>query len=906
MTPDQRARINRLIDAALDLTEPERSAFIDSACAGDETLRHEIDELLAGGGSAEGFLCDEAAGDGRVEPVFESGQVVGERFRIVRFRGRGGMGEVYEAYDERLRVRLGLKTLRADLTPDPDALDRFQREIRVAHEVTHPNLCRVFDLVEHRQPAGAAGDGGGAVITCLTMEWLEGETLQALLERARPLPIDDALSLARQIASALDALHLAGIIHRDLKPGNIMLVQQPDGSLRAVVTDFGLAKPVSGGREWFESKNDAQAGAPYFMAPEQLRNERPTAGSDLYAFGLVLDEMVTASRAFNAGSLGALYYQRLWEQPIPPSARAHGLPPAWDRAIRSCLDADPAGRPATAGEVIHALATQELLPEPQPFWETKPAPAPPPPPEPKPQRRWMFGSALALVPLIAGLVAVSGALSTVETSVKVFDIDTSGLGQELEYLSRGTTAELLRRLTHLEGVRVIPARTTRRLAADSEGGGSHFLLDGSLMLHDGGARLSMSLADTRDGSLVWSEVFAGRVLDDPVAFQTRIAQGAAVALEQRVLAKNFAGGKLPLLASLAAPVQSLLGRGLIAQVPHAPTADPQALNLYMRGSKLYEEVSPASAQAALSHYERALALDPKFALAMSASADAYIYLKNHDAGNAPAYLARAREFADSAVKADPLLAEGHAALAAVRQASWDWEGAGKGYREALRLRPGFARAHRWYCGLIMQFGRFDEALAHGRKAMELDPYDRATPATYGLYLFLAGRYREALAVIEPAVQEVESLGTRYNLAQVYARLGSLTQGVESHEYFGKALEQIRLIESTEKRASQPASAASLPSLADQLYALVHSLAGDRAAAEPYFARLREEFRQRRIPALTVAWVYAAQGRLEEALSVLEQAVAYRDPALLYIKVVPFLENLRGQPRFEALLTQMRL
>ncbi len=90
MTPVQRARINRLIDAALDLTEPERSAFIDSACAGDETLRHEIDELLAGGGSAEGFLCDEAVGDGRVEPVFESGQVVGERFRIVRFRGRGG------------------------------------------------------------------------------------------------------------------------------------------------------------------------------------------------------------------------------------------------------------------------------------------------------------------------------------------------------------------------------------------------------------------------------------------------------------------------------------------------------------------------------------------------------------------------------------------------------------------------------------------------------------------------------------------------------------------------------------------------------------------------------------------------------------------------------------------------
>ena len=885
---DRRLRLYQLIDGSLGLEEPERSAYFRDACEGDEELRREVEEMLEGRGRARDFLAGTDDYPEAAAPVFAPNELIAARFRIVRFRGRGGMGEVYEAYDERLRTRIGLKTLRAGLMSDAGALDRFRREIQVAHEVTHPNVCRVYDLIEHRQ----AGD---EVINCLTMEWLEGETLQALVDRARPLPLATAMPLILQIAAALDALHAAGIVHRDLKPGNIMLVLQPNGATRAVVTDFGLAKATGGGREWYDSQLDAQAGAPYFMAPEQLHSERPTAATDIYAFGLVIDEMVTASRAFNAGSLAALYYQRLWDKPTPPSERAMGLPPAWDHAIRQCLAAEPAERPASAGDVAYALDHEILLPE-----AAAPVAAAVPT---SPGRRWTLKVLLALIPGIAILLAMNAVFSRVETSVKVFEFDGGDAGAEFQHLSRGTTAEVLRRLTALDGVRVIPVRSTRNKAAGGASG-VQFQLDGSMAMKDGRARLTVNLTDNRDGSPVWSEVFEEKELADRVAFQSRIAEGVAAALEQHVLARRFAGGTRLPVAWFIRPVREMFGRALDSRVSQPPTADSTALDMYMRGSKLYEEASPASAEAAIGYYERALDRDPSFALAMAAAADAYIYLKNLDLEKAELYLERARGLAESAVRADPSLAEAHTSLAAVRQASWDWEGARQSYQEAFRLKPGFARAHRWYCGLLVQFGRFDEALAHGRKAMELDPYDRATPASYGLYLFLAGREREAAAVMEPMLANLESFSTRYTLAQVYARLGSITQGAESKEYFQKALAQIHMIEAA--GGQSPERRQRTASLADQLYALVYLLAGDARAAEPYVARLREGFQMRRVSALTLACAYAAQNKFDEALGVLEQGVAYRDPALLYVKVVPFLEKLHGQPRFEALLHQLRL
>jgi tetratricopeptide (TPR) repeat protein len=308
---------------------------------------------------------------------------------------------------------------------------------------------------------------------------------------------------------------------------------------------------------------------------------------------------------------------------------------------------------------------------------------------------------------------------------------------------------------------------------------------------------------------------------------------------------------------------------------------------------------------AVVEFDSALARDAHYALAMSGSADAHLFLKNADPANAKHHLDAARRLALQAVQTDPSLAEGHNSLAAVRQAEWRWQDAEMSYREALRLKPGLAKAHRWFCGLTLQFGRTDEALVHARRAIELDPYDRALPATIGLYYFLAGNNKQALELLEPAVRELDIVGrsgsARFNLAQVYARMGYLASGVEARAHFTKAIEQATIMKSLEASGT-----AAPPSLAGQLFALIHSLRGEPGEAEPFFAPMLIEYARGNIPALHMAWVYAAQRKIDEAIAVLDRGLTVHDPTLLYIKVVPFLENLRHDQRFLTIVQRMNL
>jgi Tfp pilus assembly protein PilF len=370
--------------------------------------------------------------------------------------------------------------------------------------------------------------------------------------------------------------------------------------------------------------------------------------------------------------------------------------------------------------------------------------------------------------------------------------------------------------------------------------------------------------------------------------------------------RAFIGAGIVASAGVAAAAVQF-GSGLFpSRTESMPTADSAAFDFYLSGAKLMEDWSPESAREAIRNFESALKRDPSFALAMCAAADASLLLKNADVKRAAEYLATARRHATEAVRVQPGLAEAHCSLAAVEQASWQWAGAERSYLEAIRLKPSYAKAHRWYGGLILQSGHFDEALAHARRAMELDPHDRTMPGNYGLYLFLAGRNAEALAVLEPAVRDLEAIGVRFNLTQVYARLGSITPGAASHNWFTRALEQAAIIDRIEIRKRAEAGAEALPSRADQMFALIYSLTHEFDKAGPYLARLVEDLRERRIPAITVAWVYAVQRRTTEAILVLDQAVAERDPGLLYTKVVPFLENLRELPEFRRLLAIMNL
>ena len=266
---------------------------------------------------------------------FVSGTILADRYRIVGLLGKGGMGEVYRADDLKLSQPVALKFLPEQHLSDGAALARFHREVRVARQVSHKNVCRVYDI----------GEIDGRHF--LSMEYIKGEELSSLLRRIGRFPNDKALQISRQICAGLSAAHDNGILHRDLKPANIMI----DAEGNARITDFGLAGLAEEIRE-----DEMAAGTPAYMAPEQLIGDPPTVRSDIYSLGLVLYEMFTGKRAYDAPSLGELLKLRRSDStPTNPTAIVKDLDPLIERVIDRCLQKDPTLRPASALQVAAAL-----------------------------------------------------------------------------------------------------------------------------------------------------------------------------------------------------------------------------------------------------------------------------------------------------------------------------------------------------------------------------------------------------------------------------------------------------------------------------------------------------------------------------------------------------------------------
>jgi len=269
-------------------------------------------------------------GGGRFTP----GQIIAERYRVVALAGRGGMGEVYRAEDLTLSQVVAIKFLPEALSQDAAALTRFHAEVRTARQVSHPNVCRVFDI----------GDADGTLF--LTMEYVDGEDLASVVRRIGRLSPDKATEVARQICAGLAAAHERGVIHRDLKPANVML----DGAGKIRITDFGLASIASSIKG-----ADARAGTPAYMAPEQLAGREVTSRSDIYSLGLILYEILTGKRAFEAATLPELMKQRESGAITNPSTLVRDLDPLIERVILRCLENDPEKRPVTALQVAAAL-----------------------------------------------------------------------------------------------------------------------------------------------------------------------------------------------------------------------------------------------------------------------------------------------------------------------------------------------------------------------------------------------------------------------------------------------------------------------------------------------------------------------------------------------------------------------
>jgi serine/threonine protein kinase len=285
-----------------------------------------------------------AAGAGRggsgLSERFPPGTVLLGRYRVLGPIGRGGMGEVYRADDLKLEQPVALKFLPPGLESDHERLERFYGEVRIARQVSHPAVCRVWDV----------GEAEG--LHFLSMEYVDGENLSSLLRRIGRLPPDKALDIAKQTCAGLAAAHEKGVLHRDLKPANLML----DGQGKVRITDFGLA----GLAESFGG-DDVRSGTPSFMSPEQLLGREVTVRSDIYSLGLVLYELFTGRRAFEGRTLAELTRKHRDERPIDPSAIVPDLDPSVERTILACIEKDPRRRPPSASAVAAMLSGRDPL-----------------------------------------------------------------------------------------------------------------------------------------------------------------------------------------------------------------------------------------------------------------------------------------------------------------------------------------------------------------------------------------------------------------------------------------------------------------------------------------------------------------------------------------------------------------
>ncbi|MGH9693817.1 MAG: serine/threonine-protein kinase, partial [Bryobacteraceae bacterium] len=336
MTGEQWEQVKEVFEELAEASPEGQSERL--ASLPDREIAAEVKRLLANLTEASPeFLAEPAqdfhtASPAEREPKFRPGEVLGGRFHIVRLIGSGGMGEVYEAEDRQLGTKIAVKSLAAQWNADYDIERRFRREVHVARQITHSNVCRVYDIFTHHTPDGEA--------LLITMELLDGETLAARLRRLRRMTVEEVWPLLRQLVAGLEAAHQCGIIHRDLKPANLMICSGSGASdERLAITDFGLARPERRG-DASRSSNSLLLGTPAYMAPEQFLGDAGIR-SDIYSLGVILYEMLVgvtpprdASKLFPDG---------------------YTVPRRWQRAIQTCLAADPARRFQSASEMLAGI-----------------------------------------------------------------------------------------------------------------------------------------------------------------------------------------------------------------------------------------------------------------------------------------------------------------------------------------------------------------------------------------------------------------------------------------------------------------------------------------------------------------------------------------------------------------------
>ena len=586
----------------------------------------------------------DSSGSGRVRQL-DPGDVLGDRFTIVRFLARGGMGEVYEAADRHLQNKhCALKILRSEIASDPNVRQRFEREVLLAREVTHPNVCPTFDLFRMEGPRGP--------VMFLTMKLLRGESLSTRLKRAGPFEIESAWPIVRQMADALDAAHRAGVIHRDFKPGNVML-EQSSGEIRVSITDFGLSRAYEADES--RAETGRISGTIGYIAPELMQGGTATPASDVYAFGVVVHEMLTGRRPSSQAGQNRF---------LPPSRFVEGLPRAWDRLVMGCLQTDLAKRFQSAGEAISMMEARGSTSRSARL--RTPAPR---------ARRWIIGGAAAVLLVAAAWLSLPGLETILHplpakrfVALMAYPMEPNSEYRPLLKSVLDTAAgRLARAEASVKDLMVIsPGDVAGQAApkgpAEAVGTlGANLVLAASVRSSPGGVVLSL------------------RVLDAATQKVLREKEVAAAESELSRLPEMAASAAGRILDIPAARARAQDGDGL-ASVPVG------AYQHYATAEELMSQPNDAGLEQATEHYLRAVEIDPRFALAYARLSTAYI--RKYHQSKDPALLNLAARNAELALKYNPDSSKALLSRAQVDVDSGRTQQALDELGQALKLDPG--------------------------------------------------------------------------------------------------------------------------------------------------------------------------------------------------------------------------
>lgn len=742
---DNDVRFITLLDAGFHLAKDQRQSFLQEACSTDPSLLAELTDQLKWEDRMGDFLLEPLIRRPDVEHPFQPGSLAAGRFRVVREAGRGAMGVIYEAIDERLNQCRALKCAR------PGFHARLPPEARAAMRVTHDNICRVYEIHTSETDQGP--------IDILSMEYVEGETLASRLARDGALSTLEALNVLKQLCLGLTAAHKQNVLHRDLKTTNVMLSKDQ----RAVIMDFGLARDTAPKSDLHFSSE--LRGAPPYIAPELWKGATASVASDVYALGSIGYEMVTGGHPFPPD---ATMEQRLSEAPPPPSARNPALDPMWDRVLIRCLQPDPSKRFDSAQSLLEDLAT----------------------PAHRQIRIWVAGvlaASLVAAALLAGY-ALRTRTPPVSPMARLAVLPLIASGCESPAMD-GVLYDVSDRLQKLKGLVSIPI---------SQSVGNRVITPGDARSKLGATHALETHVRCTPGTF---DIHASVIENKSAVAVSSLASTYTVATLGRVstaLVGTVTGalklnpGDSPRMSELAYPYY--------AQAVYLNRNDKrgsdEAVSLFQQASGLDpKSVLPLTGltEAYLSKYrateDRQWLVKARQALREAESRNpdsAAVHFEAAGVDRAAGSNDRAAERYRRALQLEPWNGDtwNHLAITYGEMEGRQAEAA-QAFMKAIELQPGYFEPHADFAVFYFRRGEYARSAAEFRSALELAPaHEPSHSSLCGVYTVM-GRYGDAEAACRRALELAPTASSYNNLGAIFAYQG---RDAESLANYRKAIE----------------------------------------------------------------------------------------------------------------------